>query len=135
MQNLIFFLLLTIAGCSKVDVEATGLITGKLTLSPLCGNVQSGSTPDNPCGLSKERLDNIYGEYKVVLKSLSMEVLNEKRLDASGLFSFTVPEGDYIIDVTAKNPYGNPPVGLAQKVTVSKNQTVELPIAVNTGMR
>jgi hypothetical protein len=135
MQNLLFFLLLTIAGCSKVDVEATGLITGKLTLAPLCGNVQSGGTPGNPCGLSKESLDKIYGEYKVVLKSLSMEVLNEKRLDSSGLFSFSVPEGEYIIDVTAQNPYGNPPVGLAQKVTVGKNQTIELPIAVKTGIR
>ncbi|MEZ4904728.1 MAG: hypothetical protein R2822_24750 [Spirosomataceae bacterium] len=128
----LFLFFLAVASCDKT----TESIAGRVQITPLCGNVPTNiNTEIHPCGFSKKELDEIYGAYQVVLKSASLELLAEKVLDGSGIFSFSVKEGEYIIDVTSKKPYGSPPKGVAQKVAVQKNQKIDIEIVVHTGIR
>lgn len=111
-------------------------IGGKVLITPLCGIVPADVNTDvHPCGFTKSELDKIYGTYRVVLKSVTQQILKEQVLDATGTFSFSVKEGEYIIDVISDNPTGNPPTGMAQKVTVGKNQKIKIDLVVNTGIR
>lgn len=137
--SLLVILSLFFLNCEKLEVNATGIIKGKLTIGPLCGTVPAGTEPnrDNPCGLSDAELNSIYGEYKVVVSptnSSEKTTTREKILDKTGLFDFEIPSGDYKVQVLLKNGaeiLSNSEKNLLIKnINLSQNQVVEVSLFV-----
>jgi len=142
MRNIGIVILITIMGCGMVDVAPSSVIEGKVSIGPLCGNVPIGETglskDGNPCGLSNEGMDEIYGKYSVVLKSSSDVVIIQKKLDRTGSFSFSVNEGTYrlivdsqvagLLSITQKDR-------LQKTISIEKNATQSLIFSIDTGIR
>lgn len=142
MKNIGIVTLITLMGCVMVDVAPSSVIEGKVSIGPICGNVPTGETrlskDGNPCGLSNEGMDEIYGKYSVVLKTSSDVVVIHKKLDRTGSFSFSVNEGTYrlivdsqvagLLSVNQKNQ-------LQKTISIAKNTTQSLIFTIDTGIR
>jgi hypothetical protein len=142
MKNIGIVILFTLLGCGMVDVDPSSVIEGKVSIGPLCGNVPIGETglskDGNPCGLSNEGMDEIYGKYSVVLKTSSDVVIIQKKLDRTGSFSFSVNEGTYrlivdsqvagLLSITQKDR-------LQKTISIEKNATQSLIFSIDTGIR
>lgn len=138
MKRIGIFLIITLMGCATVELQPMAKIEGKVTIGPLCGNIQVGTIGTNPCGLSDKDLDTIYGAYSVILKNTGNAVVSQKKLDRTGTFSFEVAEGNYIVGMesTNSNAFQFTPNSEIQKsvsAVSSKAQYVE--IFVNTGIK
>lgn len=147
MKTNIIAILLTIALWSCVgettEPDNLGTIEGKVTISPLCGNIPKGTAnPLNPCGLSDAAINEIYGAYKVTINSAvgaTKAVTQEKVLDKTGQFSFELPEGDYKVQVLKKD--GSPITTssdlnqLSKSIKLVQNQKVAVDLYVDTGIK
>lgn len=132
-------LLIVLMGCGIAKVEPLAIVEGKVKIGPLCGIIPVGvNNTGNPCGLSNEEMDKIYGNYSVVLKSTMNAVVTQKKLDRTGLFSFEVKEGNYtlMIESSVTNALTFAQQSEIQKsVTASATQKQYLELNVNTGIR
>jgi hypothetical protein len=142
MRNIGIVILITIMGCGMVDVAPSSVIEGKVSIGPICGNVPTGETglskDGNPCGLSNEGMDEIYGKYSVVLKTSSDVVIIQKKLDRTGSFSFSVNEGTYrlIVDSQVAGLLSvNQKDQLQKTIRIEKNATQSLIFTIDTGIR
>ena len=143
MKKTIVLLLVAIVylSCQKLEVVAVpnGTIEGTFTLSPLCGVEPATATPANPCGFSDARLDEIYGQYKIVVTDAKSYNVTEKKFDRTGIFSFDLPVGSYNIDLQPK-PQFSVSVNRATQsfpasYAVKSGQKTTLTINVDTGLR
>lgn len=142
MKKIGFVILIALMGCSMVDVEPSSIIEGKVTIGPLCGNVPVGETglskDGNPCGLSNEGMDEIYGKYLVVLKTTNDLIVAQKKLDRTGNFTFSANEGTYrlivdsqvtgLLSVTQKEH-------LQKTISITKNASQNIVFTIDTGIR
>lgn len=141
MKNVMLLLVvfLSLFGCENVAVEA-GIVEGKLSIGPLCGNIPAVTTGTNPCGFTDEQMDQVYSKYKVAIYSENnpKTALKEVVLNRTGAFSFEVPTGGYSVEVVL--PQGS--VALTQlgselkkTVSVTKNMVTTISLNVNTGIQ
>lgn len=136
---LILVAFLFLFGCESVAVEA-GIVEGKVTIGPLCGNIPAGTTGTNPCGFTDEQMDQIYSKYKVAIYSESnpKTALKEVVLNRTGSFSFEVPTGGYSVEVilpqgsVAATQMGSE---LKKTVSVTKSFVTTISLNVNTGIQ
>ena len=142
MKKIGLVFLMAIMGCSMIEVEPSSIIGGKVTIGPLCGNVPVGETglskDENPCGLSNEGLDEIYGKYSVILKTTNDVIIAQKKLDRTGNFTFAVNEGSYhlvidsevtgVLTLTQKEQ-------LKKTISIAKNANQNIVFTIDTGIR
>lgn len=136
---LILVAFLFLFGCESVAVEA-GIVEGKVTIGPLCGNIPAGTTGTNLCGFTDEQMDQIYSKYKVAIYSESnpKTALKEVVLNRTGSFSFEVPTGGYSVEVilpqgsVAATQMGSE---LKKIVSVTKSFVTTISLNVNTGIQ
>jgi hypothetical protein len=146
MKTKLLFVVLSFffLNCEQLDINALGIIKGKLTVGPLCGTVPGGIDPnrDNPCGLSDAELNAIFSEYKVVVsptKNTEKVTTQEKVLDKTGAFSFEIPSGEYKVQVLKKD--GSAILAASEKniltktITLSQNQVVEVSLFVEKNIK
>lgn len=101
MKKIAMIILVTLIGCSVVEIQPKGTVEGKVTIGPLCGFAPDSASlakGENPCGMTNEEVDAIYGQYFIVLNNLAINsnsIPQRKKLDRTGLFSFEAQEGDY----------------------------------------
>lgn len=138
MKKIIILIVVSIfyVSCQKTNILADGIIEGKFSIGPLCGIEPVTADEAHPCGLSFEQLDTIYGQYKVQLIDVSTaQVIAEKKMDRTGVYSFTVAEGTYSLDyqphVTTTNKAQTLPTG----IKLSAGQKLTLDMNINTGLR
>ena len=137
MIILVAFLFLL--GCENVAIDA-GIIEGKVTIGPLCGNIPVGITGNNPCGLTDEQMDQVYSKYKVAIYSESNRktALKEVVLNRTGAFSFEVPTGGYSVEVVLPQGSGTSTQldsELKKTVSVTKSMVTTISLNVNTGIQ
>jgi hypothetical protein len=141
MKNIMLLLVvfLSLFGCENVPIDA-GIVEGKVTIGPLCGNMPAGTTGNNPCGFTDEQMDQVYSKYKVAIYSESSPkaALKEVVLNRTGAFSFEVPTGGYSVEVEI--PQGSAPstqLGseLKKTVSISKSKVTTISLNVNTGIQ
>lgn len=130
-----FCLLLLIGSCNKEKAPApeTGTLEVKVSVGPLCGTINpSLPQTNNPCGLSDEDVDEIYGQYKVIVEKGNSRY--EKKMDRKGVVSFELPADVYSVKV-APNPYPTPENKEPLAVTIMATQKSKLKIDIQTGVR
>lgn len=141
MKNimLLFVAFLFLFGCENVAIDA-GIVEGKVTIGPLCGNIPVETTGTNPCGFTDEQMNQIYSKYKVAIYSESnpKTVLKEVVLDRTGDFSFEVPTGGYSVEVVLpQGSIASTKVSgeLKKTVSITKNKVTTIILNVNTGIQ
>lgn len=131
--------ILILIGCTAVDVKPVGMIEGKVSVGPLCG-YSPNPNGENPCGLTNEELDGIYGKYTVVLRNLGSSVNPvslRRKLDRTGLFSFEVEEGEYAINLESSQQNAlmfSAKESIEKTVKVSQDKKIFIELSVNTGI-
>ena len=144
MKNIMLLLvaLLFLFGCENVAIDA-GIVEGKVTVGPLCGNIPAETTGTNPCGFSDEQINQIYSNYKVAIYSENAPkvAIKEVTLNKTGSFSFQVPTGAYSVEVIlpAGSMLNNQPTLLGNElkktVSITKSQVTTISLSVNTGIQ
>lgn len=129
---LIYFLF----GCAALDIKPLGIIEGKVVIAPLCGFVLDPNS-DNPCRLTNEELNKIYGEYTVLLISENSNFTPlRKKFDRTGVFLFEVEEGNYTVKLESsiQNALAfSSKANIEKTVKVTSQQRVFVELNVNTG--
>lgn len=138
MKKIIIFVIASIfyLSCKQEEVILEGTLEGRFTIGPLCGIEPANADENHPCGLSFEQLDAIYGKYTVQLINASTgKVVAEKKMDRTGLYSFSVPDGMYNLEyqphVSTTNKVQKLPTGF--KVSAGEKTTID--ISIDTGLR
>ncbi len=145
MRNVMLILvsLMFLFSCENIAVDATelGVVEGRVTIGPLCGNVPIVTNNSNPCGFTDEQINQFYANYKVAIYSENAPkvAIKEITLNKTGLFSFQVPEGAYSVEVIlpAGMPNNQPIlVGneLKKTVSITKSKVTTISLNVNTGI-
>jgi hypothetical protein len=141
MKNLMSLLVafLFLFSCENVPIDA-GIVEGKVTIGPLCGNIPVGTTGTNPCGFTDDQMDQVYSKYKVAIYSVNSPkvVLKEVVLNRTGTFSFEVPTGGYSVEVLIpQGSAANTQLGseLKKMVSISKSKVTTISLNVNTGIQ
>ncbi len=142
MKKFGILILIALMGCGLAEVEPLSVVEGKVTVGPLCGIVPAGQASttksNNPCNISDAELDRIYGEYSVVIKDNKNNTISQKKLDRTGLFSFEVNEGAYLLNVESSVNniiLFNQKENLEKSITATKTQKQYLEFNINTGIR
>ncbi len=137
LTGILLFLILI--GCSVVDVRPLGTVEGKVSIDPLCGYAPN-PTDKNPCGLTDEQLDGVYGKYTVVLSSVSKpssSTVLRKKLDRTGLFLFEVEEGEYLLNLESSQQNAlmfSDKASIEKTIKISSSQKLFVELNVNTGI-
>lgn len=136
MKLTYLFFILILIGCAAVDVRPLGIVEGKVIIGPLCGYALDPNS-DNPCRLTNEELDRIYGEYTVILSNANGSITPlRKKLDRTGVFLFEVEEGSYnvYLESSVQNALAfSAKTNIEKTVKVSSQQRVLVELNVNTG--
>lgn len=138
MQKLAIIMVLALLSCQEIEPMAT--LEGQVKISPLCGNIPivNINNNSNPCGFSNEQLDNFYGQYAVVIKNASDAIINRKKLDRTGAFSFKVKAGTYLLDIEPLSSgalISGDKTAIQKRVTLEENDIKKVDLYVNTGIR
>jgi hypothetical protein len=139
MKLIYTYYFLILVGCTAVDVKPVGIVEGKVSIGPLCGYAPNPNS-ENPCGLTNEELDGIYGKYTVVLRNLSSSVNSvslRRKLDRTGLFSFEIEEGEYSLKLESSQQNAlifSDKESIEKTVKVSRDKKVFIELDVNTGI-
>jgi hypothetical protein len=138
MKNILAFIVVSIfyLSCQKSDVAVDGTIYGQFTVGPLCGIEPSTADEAHPCGLSFEQLDVIYSKYTVQLIDFSTsKLIAEKKMDRTGAYSFTAPEGLYSLEYTPHITTTTKAQKLPTGFKISAGQKISMDISLDTGLR
>ena len=131
----------TILEISEPDSEilepSNGVVQGKVTIGPLC--------PVEPCKLPPEQIAKIYQARKVIVYEQPAKIkAAEMNLNPNGEYSFSLKQGQYIIDIT--DALGNelpldvsqrPRLGSAipKEVRLKAGEKVVVDFDIDTGIR
>jgi len=136
MKLIYLYFILILIGCTAEGVRPLGIVEGKVNIDPLCGYTIDPNS-DNPCRLTNEELDRIYGDYTVLISSEKSHITPlRKKLDRTGVFLFEVEEGPYkvYLESAIKNALAlSVKTNIEKNVKVSNQQRVFVELNVNTG--
>ena len=136
MKLMYLFFMLILIGCTAADVRPLGIIEGKVSIGPLCGYAIDPNS-DNPCRLTNEELDRIYGEYTVIISSENSYITPlRKKLNRTGVFLFDAEEGSYkvYLESAVQNALAfSVKTSIEKTVKVSRQQRVFVELNINTG--
>lgn len=138
MRKIIIFVIASIfyLSCQQEEIALDGTVEGHFSIGPLCGIEPANADENHPCGLSFEQLDAIYSKYTVqLIDARSAKVVAEKKMDRTGLYTFSVPDGLYNLEyqphVTTTSKVQKLPTGFK----VSAGQKTTMDISIDTGLR
>ncbi len=132
-----FTIIYLMLGCgSNVTPTVTGTLEVKVSIGPLCGIVPANLPPsNNPCGLSDADMDAFYAGYELVVNSSQTNlVINEQKLNRTGVVSMNLPVGDYNVTVSP-NPFPTLENKSPLPVKIVENQKTKVTISIQTGIR
>ncbi|WP_394991959.1 hypothetical protein [Emticicia sp.] len=140
MKNIAVIILITLVGCNVVEIPPKGIVEGKVTIEPLCGFAQDSvslAKGKNPCGMTNEEVNAIYGQYSIVLSNAGTNSIPQrKKLDRTGLFSFEAQEGDYNLNLESSIPNAfmfSAKENIEKSVKILSSKTLYYEFSVNTG--
>ncbi len=124
---IISLFILVLSGCFKENRgPATGVLYGKVNVSPLC--------PVEPCNLSPSELKIFYGNRKIIVYELdTTTVVARFQLGIESAYQFVLDTGDYILDINYYENDISPDV--PSKVTVAAGLTYILNIDLDTNIQ
>ena len=113
-------------GLSVQKVE-TGVLEGHVTVGPLSPVVQEGVPEPTPA-------PEVYAERKIVIYAEDgQQEVTRVDIDASGNYRVTLPVGVYVVDISHLGvDYSK---GLPQQVEIKSQQTTQLDVNIDTGIR
>jgi hypothetical protein len=112
-------------GCSS-GTSGSGILEGNVTIGPICPVEHPGTPCPVPCELYEVRKVLIYN-------SSETKLIAEADIDCAGHYSIELKPGTYTVDIT-RDSFGHIS-GVPQKIEIKEGQTVELNIAIDTGIR
>ncbi len=100
MREMVALGIILLSGCVPDDTvtepvggQEDAILRGKVTIGPLC--------PVSPCDVPPEQIAKVYGARKVIIYDQATQAkLAETNLSADGEYSFSLPPGSYIVDVS-----------------------------------
>jgi hypothetical protein len=109
----------------NVAIESgSGIIQGKVSIGPICPVERI----DMPCKVNPE----VYTSRKVIIyKNDQKTVVEEKNLNPDGSYEFSLPAGEYYVNVIPQGIGILPP----KKIVVIENKTTQLDFDIDTGIR
>jgi hypothetical protein len=104
---------------------ATGTLSGKVTIGPLC--------PVEPCTVTPERLASAYAARTIVVSVPGGDVIAETVPDPQNGYSVALKPGTYRVDIRHTGIDRSP--DLPETVIIRADETVRLDISIDTGIR
>ena len=115
-----------VSAATSTQPQSTGELKGTMTIGPVCPVEQAG----HPCNPTPQ----MYAAHQVfVYTSDRSKLITTLTPDAEGNFSAALPVGTYLIDVQHQS-IGSVK-GAPATVTIMANQTTEVSIDIDTGIR
>lgn len=128
----IFFVIplmgIVLSACLDLSTEPQiqGVITGKVTIGPLC--------PVEPCDLTDEQIYAAYDARKILLYDQdTLIVLYKISIGHDSVYSASLPPATYIVDIDRSGIDHSSDVPV--KVKILPTDTVNLDIDIDTGIR
>ena len=101
-----------------------GIVQGKVSIGPICPVERI----DMPCEVNPE----VYTSRKAIIyKSDQRTVVQEKNLNSDGTYKFSLPMGEYYVNIIPQGIGILPP----KKIVVIENKTTQLDFDIDTGIR
>ena len=101
-----------------------GIVQGKVSIGPICPVERI----DMPCKVNPE----VYTSRKVIIyKNDQKTVVEEKNLNPDGSYEFSLPAGEYYVNVIPQGIGILPP----RKIVIIENKTTQLDFDIDTGIR
>ena len=131
MKKILFAIIMAscfMGGCLDLttETEPEGVITGRVTIGPLC--------PVEPCNLTDEEVYAAYDARKILVYDRdTLVVLFRISIDHDSTYSASLPAGTYVFDIDRTGvDYSN---DVPQKVKLLPSDTAYLDIDIDTGIR
>jgi hypothetical protein len=105
--------------------SGTGILTGNVTIGPLC--------PVEPCIIPPERLASAYSARTIIVSGTGGVVIAKAVPDPFIGYSFSLRPGTYTVDITHQGIDRSPDV--PKTFTIRAGETVRLNISIDTGIR
>ena len=120
-------LVLWLTAACQLGPEEIGTLAGHVTIGPLTPVVQEGVPEPTPA-------PEIYAERQIVVFDAdSQNEVGRASIDANGDYRIDLPVGTYIVDI---NHLGiDIAKGLPQTVEIRPQQTTQLDVDIDTGIR
>jgi hypothetical protein len=106
-------------------VNATGTLTGTVTIGPLC--------PVEPCTVTPDQLAAAFAARTIIVSTPGGSIVAESVPDPRTGYSIALKPGTYSIDMRHLGIDRSP--DLPKTVTIRAGETVRLNISIDTGIR
>jgi hypothetical protein len=105
--------------------DASGTLTGTVTIGPLC--------PVEPCSVSRDQVLAAYAARPLLIRTDGGILVQSVTADPDTGYSVSLHPGTYVVDITPRGIGGSP--DLPRTVTIHAGETVRLDIDIDTGIR
>ena len=105
--------------------DASGTLTGTVTIGPLC--------PVEPCSVPRDQVDAAYAARPLLIMTEGGTLVQSVTANPDTGYSVSLRPGTYIVDITHQGIGGSP--DLPKTVTIRAGETVRLDIDIDTGIR
>jgi hypothetical protein len=111
-------------GCTQAGSE-TGMLTGNVSIGPLC--------PVEPCTVSHDRLVAAYAARPISISTTGGILVASVIADPETGYTVALKPGTYVVDIPHQGIGGSGE--LPKTVTIQDGGTVRLDISIDTGIR
>jgi hypothetical protein len=105
--------------------NTTGILTGKVSIGPLC--------PVEPCTIPHDRLVAAYAARPITISTPDGIGVTTLTADPESGYTISLKAGTYVISIPKQGIGGSP--DLPATVTIRSGETVRLDISIDTGIR
>jgi hypothetical protein len=105
--------------------NATGTLTGNVTIGPLC--------PVEPCSVSRDQIVAAYAARPIMITTEGNILVGSVTADPDTGYSINLRPGSYVVDVRHQGIGGSR--DLPESVTIRAGETVRFDISIDTGIR
>ena len=105
--------------------DASGTLTGTVTIGPLC--------PVEPCSVPRDQILAAYAARPLLIRTEGGTIIQSVTADPDTGYSVSLRSGTYVVDSAHQGIGGSP--DLPKTVTIRAGETVRLDIDIDTGIR
>ena len=105
--------------------DASGTLTGTVTIGPLC--------PVEPCSVPRDQVVAAYAARPLLIMTKGGTFVQSVTADPDTGYSISLRPGTYVVDIAHQGIGGSP--DLPKTVTIRAGETVRLDIDIDTGIR
>lgn len=114
--------------CPGAQADATGTLSGKVAIGPLC--------PVEPCEVTIDQRLMAYGARQVGVYERGQSVPAKTiRIRSDGRYAASLAEGEYTVDILPRQTGVGGASGVPKDITVKAGETVTVDIDIDTGIR